>query len=177
MSLMDLPPPVPLGQPYPNFPPAPLAQATQDADHLRLLSVLHYIFGGAIAFFSSLALIHIVIGLTFISHFQSLDQAGPRSPGISPEAFPGALFGYLFVGIGTFALLTGWTIGGLAIYSGRCIKARRKRVFSLIVAGVECLAFPFGTALGIFAFTVLGRPSVIALYPPSESPSGQPTPA
>lgn len=61
-------------------------------------------------------------------------------------------------------LLLGWTTGALVIVSGRSIKRRRRRVFSLIVAGLSCLFFPFGTALGVFTFIVLLRPSVERLY-------------
>jgi hypothetical protein len=57
-------------------------------------------------------------------------------------------------------------LGILTIVSGRLISLRRRRTFSLVVAGINCASFPFGTVLGVFTFIVLARPSVRALYPP-----------
>jgi hypothetical protein len=34
----------------------------------------------------------------------------------------------------------------------------------MVIAGINCLSFPFGTALGIFTLIVLSRESVQALY-------------
>jgi len=34
----------------------------------------------------------------------------------------------------------------------------------MIVAGLGCLAVPYGTLLGVFTFVVLGRPSVVRLF-------------
>jgi hypothetical protein len=41
---------------------------------------------------------------------------------------------------------------------------RRGRIFSLIVAGLNCLCFPFGTVLGVFTFVILLRDSVVEVY-------------
>ena len=91
----------------------------------------------------------------------SPDRANrPRLP--QPE-FPKAI-GFLFVFIGAALVLIGWTVGGLTIYVGRCLQRRRHRTFTLIMAGINCLHIPFGTALGVFTFIVLQRPSVAALY-------------
>ncbi len=40
------------------------------------------------------------------------------------------------------------------------MRKRKHRIFSFVVAGVNCLQFPFGTALGIFTFIVLSRVGV-----------------
>jgi len=37
-------------------------------------------------------------------------------------------------------------------------------MFSLIIAGINCVQFPFGTVLGVFTFVVLLRDSVRELY-------------
>ena len=81
--------------------------------------------------------------------------------------------GFLFVGIGTVVVLLGWTIGGLTIYAGRCLQRRRHRTFTFVMAGINCLHVPFGTALGVFTIIVLQRPSVAALYAASQH-VGQP---
>jgi hypothetical protein len=50
------------------------------------------------------------------------------------------------------------------LLSGLWIRARRNRVFSLVVAGINCFQVPLGTALGIFTIIVLMRDSVRELY-------------
>jgi hypothetical protein len=69
-------------------------------------------------------------------------------------------FKWFYPFMGSIILLGG--IGNL--FSGFFIRARRHRIFSLIVAGVDCLQFPFGTVLGIFTFVVLLRDSVREVY-------------
>src|SRR4051812_40953640 len=54
--------------------------------------------------------------------------------------------------------------GELILYSRICIKERKHRTFSLVMAVVNCLCIPFGTALGVFTLIILQRPSVKALY-------------
>ena len=52
----------------------------------------------------------------------------------------------------------------LNLLSGIFIRKRKHHVFSLIVAGFNCLHFPLGTALGVFTFVVLLRDSVQNMY-------------
>lgn len=132
--------------------------SAQDEEHLRLLVLFHYIVGGIIAALSSVFLVHVVIGLTMIFH----PSAFPSSPGSPP--MPGD-FGYLFVAMGSVAVLGGWTLAGLNIFAGRCLRDRKRYVLVLVVAGIDCLlAMPLGTVLGVFTFIVLTRPAVRALF-------------
>ena len=50
------------------------------------------------------------------------------------------------------------------ILSGIFLRQRRHRMFSLVVAGLNCLQIPFGTALGVFTLIVLLRESVRQSY-------------
>jgi len=52
------------------------------------------------------------------------------------------------------------------LLSGLFLRARRHRTFSMVVAAINCLHIPIGTALGVFTFIVLGRQSVRKLYQP-----------
>ncbi len=70
----------------------------------------------------------------------------------------------MFIGIGSCGVTWGWVTGILTIISGRRIAKQRSRVFSLVMAGVNCLSIPIGTTLGVFTFIVLLRPSVQAMY-------------
>ena len=52
----------------------------------------------------------------------------------------------------------------LLAYSGVCIRKRRHRTLSVIMACLSCVNIPLGTALGVFTLVVLSRPSVKAMY-------------
>jgi len=141
--------------------PSPISnpQEIKDEEHLKLLSIFHYVVGGITMAFSCIFLIHVGMGISLLTH-PEVWNAGKNQP--PPPAF----LGYLFTVIGSVVVLTGWTIGALSIYSGRCIKHRSQRVFSLVMAGINCAFFPFGTVLGVFTFLVLMRDSVKQMYSP-----------
>jgi hypothetical protein len=128
-----------------------------DNEHLKLLSIFHYIVGGLTVAFSSIFLIHVAMGISMV-----VDPA-MWNPGKGQPA-PPAFLGYFFaIFAGTFVLI-GWTIGGLTIFSGRCIKHRTRWLYSVVMAGINCAFFPFGTALGVFTLVVLLRDSVKEIY-------------
>jgi hypothetical protein len=146
-------------EPQPQPQPLPVAYASADpqfaidAGHIRTLAICHYIWGGLITLISCIFIFHIVMGAAIISG--ALNSAQNPPP---PQA------GWFFVGLGSCALMLGWAIGILNILSGRWMTQRRRRVFSLVMAGINCASFPFGTALGVFTFLVLLRPSVRASF-------------
>ncbi len=145
------------------------SQERVDQEHLGTLALCHYILGGVTALFSSLFIIHIVMGLT-IAHNPSAfyAPAPPPIPGQAPMPIgspfsPG--MGYLFAIMGTVAVLGGWTLGGLTAYAGRCLAARKNYIFLLIIAGINCaFVMPLGTLLGVFTIVVLTRPTVKVLF-------------
>jgi hypothetical protein len=87
--------------------------------------------------------------------------------------------GWFFIVFGGGFTLAGWILGILTIFSGRCLARQRRRAFSLVVAGLNCLAIPFGTILGIFTFIVLLRPTVAMRYvtQPATASASIPPPA
>ena len=103
------------------------------------------------------------------------DQAAPSSTpfrNFSPDTqalppqfgqFPPA-FGYMIAGMGAVMVLGGWTVGALNLWSGWSIRRRQGRIFSFVVAAVDCLFFPFGTVLGVFSLVVLSRSTVARMY-------------
>jgi hypothetical protein len=103
----------------------------------------------------SFGLIHVALGVSMLVNPASFS---------SGQAPPPAFVGWLFVLIGGGVVLLGWTIGALTIYSGVCMRRRRRHTFSVVMAAINCLSFPFGTALGVFTLIVLFRASVKAEY-------------
>jgi hypothetical protein len=122
---------------------------TPDVEHLRLLSIFHYIVGGLIGLIGCFPIIYAVFGLLVV--FGKVAQT------------PAAI-GYVLIGFGSVITFIMWTLGACLIFSGRCIARRRNYTFSIVVAALSCLHMPFGTILGIFTLIVLLRPSVKAMY-------------
>lgn len=141
--------------PPPIAPPANLPP--DDTEHLRLLSIFHYVVAGLLAVFSLFPIFHLAFGIFMLLSPESMEK-NPQ------DATMLRVMGGLFVAIAAMIMLTGLTMAALSAYSGRCLSLRRKYTFSLVMAGVLCLFMPFGTILGVFTIIVLTRPSVKTLY-------------
>ncbi len=142
-------------------------QESVNADNLQTLALCHFIMGGVIALFSCLFIFHIIMGAMMIHNPSAFTPAPSARPSPSiPTAlgFP-PIMGYLFLTLGIITVVSGWTLGGLTVYAGRCLKERKHYIFILIIAGCNCaFVMPLGTLLGAFTFVVLLRPAVKALF-------------
>lgn len=142
-------------------PPPPPAQApvtaTEDEEHLRLLTLFHYVLAGLLTLFSLFPIFHLGFGAAMLFLPEKFTQA---SGDAAMTRIMGAFFvcfALLFMGCGlALALSTAW--------SGRLISRRHHHTFSLVIAALLCFFMPFGTVLGVFTLIVLTRPSVKALY-------------
>jgi hypothetical protein len=139
-------------------PLAPLMrdQRKAEAEHLRLLEVFHFVFAGLST-----------LGIGFLALHYALMRAvifnpakGQSSKGMPPPEQIFAISIWVYVVFG--ALMIAAAVANLA--SGLFIRKRQHRLFSLIVAGINCAQIPFGTTLGVFTFVVLLRDSVRELY-------------
>lgn len=128
----------------------------RDEEHQGLLSIFHYVAGGICALFACFPDIHLLIGLAMVFSPQSMSS----NKGTPPPAF----LGWVFIGAAAIVILLGWVFAGLTVYAGRCIASRRRRTFCIVIAALNCMFFPFGTALGVFTILVLKRPSVTPLF-------------
>jgi hypothetical protein len=141
--------------------PPPTNQEIIDNEHLRVLSIAHYVLGGLHAALSCILIVHFIFGLVI--------AIAPHVFGNGPGQGPPTWFGIIMSAFAGCFMLLGWLFGGLTIYSGICLRKRKHRPFSLAVAVINCLSIPFGTALGIFTILVLSRASVKRLYEHSSS--------
>jgi len=128
---------------------------SKDEEHLRLLSVFHYIVGGLAALFACFPIIHLVLGLLIVFN--------PHLFGPAKDAPPPFLGWFLVIFAGMF-VLAGWIMAALIAWAGWCLQHRRRYLFCAVMAGVACLFLPFGTVLGVFTLIVLLRPTVKALF-------------
>ena len=165
-----LPTPPPL--PPPGYAPLWRDPRAIDAGHLRLLSIFHYVAAGLGFLVLGFLVLHYSIMNTVFANPQMWRQTGQNAPPFDPRAFFGLFkWFYLFMGI--------WTVAGMGlnVVSGWCIARRKARIFSLVVAAINCLKLPFGTVLGVFTLIVLSRPSVQQAYEETPPTAAPPAPA
>lgn len=128
----------------------------RDEEHLKLLSVFHYVVGGLAGFFAFFPIIHLLIGIVML--------AGGFEEAATDEDFPHILFGLVFVIIPGLIMLCGWTLAICLIVAGRFLAKRKHYMFCFVIAAISCIFMPFGTVLGVFTIIVLARPSVKELF-------------
>jgi hypothetical protein len=127
----------------------------QDLEHLRLLSIFHYVVAAMVALFSLFPVIHLVLGIAMLT------GQFPETPG---KEEPFGFMGWFFVLFASIWIVCGLTFAVCLFLAGRYLSQRRRYLFCLIVAGLACTFMPFGTVLGVFTILVLVRPSVKELF-------------
>ena len=122
--------------------------------HLSTLSVLHYVYG-VIVCLCGFALLILVFAGSFLNSDWFAQQGGEVPP----------------MWLGSILHILGWVLfilvevqGILNLISAGKIDKRKGRTFSQVVAALNCLNIPFGIALGIFTFVVLGDKEVRGEY-------------
>jgi hypothetical protein len=126
----------------------------KDQEHIRLLSIFHYIMAGLLALGASIPIIHLIIGILFVSGVLEDSNAQAATQFI----------GWMFIAIGATIIVIGWAIATCTFYAGRCLARKINYTFCLVVAGINCLFMPMGTILGIFTIVVLMRPGVKEMF-------------
>jgi len=123
-------------------------------DHVRLLSIFHYVVAGLT-----------LLGLAFVAaHYWLMRsmmsmpsmQAQPNPP---PQEFM-AMFFWMYVVFGV-VLIAGGILNFLA---ARNLRRHRARTFCMVVAGLNCLQMPLGTVLGVFTLVTLAGDSARRLF-------------
>ncbi|MGA8021801.1 MAG: hypothetical protein WCC18_10260 [Candidatus Acidiferrales bacterium] len=130
-----------------------------DEEHLKLLAIGYWVAGGMAAFFSLFGMFYICMGAILAVSFAKFPVAAAE-----PNQQPPAFVGWFFVGIGLAIFLAAATLAVMRFWTAVSLKRRKSRIFCLVVAGLSCLEFPYGTTLGIFTFMVLSSPSVMQLF-------------
>lgn len=155
------PPEAPRGG-QPPFIPRPPDVAYRDAEHLRLLSIFHYVLAGIIALFACIPLIYVALGMGMLLSPEAFADGGEPAP---------AFMGWMFVVMGAVFVLGGWAMAFATFKAAQYLKRRQRHTFCLVVAGLMCLFMPLGTVLGVFTLVTLSRESVRALFQPAPQPT------
>ena len=125
---------------------------SEDAKHLDLLAVFHYIGGGLTALFACFPLIHVALGTMMMSGKLNGTEPAARAVGL------------IFVIIGSVFVLCGWGLAAAIAIAGRKLQTRKSRTYCLVVGALECMLMPLGTVLGVFTLIILMKDSVKALF-------------
>lgn len=122
-----------------------------DDEHLRLLRIGYFISAAQTALFIPMGLFYAGMGVLF-SVMPS--TAGTASAPTPPE------MSWIFAGFGGGIALLASIATALKLVTAVRIKARRSRVLCLVSAVLCFIEIPYGTALGLMTFIVLGRTGV-----------------
>ncbi len=129
----------------------------QDLQNLRLLSIFHYVLAGIIALFACIPFIHLILGIIFLVMPESFCNG-------DCEDVPPPFVGWIFIGIGTLAIVMGWALAIAVGIAGRFLSQRRRLKYCMVVAGLSCLFMPLGTVLGVFTLIQLSKPHMAELF-------------
>ncbi|MBL8850929.1 MAG: hypothetical protein JNG89_14720 [Planctomycetaceae bacterium] len=147
----------------PAQPASAPAASSQDAEHLKLLAIFHFVYAGLIALGGCCGGVYFVMGVMM--------ALGQMNGNDRPEDTE--MIGRVMSSVSALAIVIIWSIAILVAVAGRRILQRRNRNYCIVLAGLMCLNVPVGTALGVFTLYVLVRPSVKALFDlpePAEGP-------
>lgn len=137
-------------------------QRQKDAEHLKLLSIFHFILAGISLVMIAFLTLHYFMMSTVFSDPGIWGGQGDKGSGPPPEIF--FEFLQLFVWVYLFMGLVALCYCVANVLSDVFLLQRKYRMFSIVVAVLNCIRMPFGTALGAFTLVVLLRESVQEAY-------------
>ena len=124
----------------------------KDIKQLRILSVMHYVLATPlIVGFTPLS----ILGFYLIRHFIA-NVGNPDYVANSSEA----LTSWVDVIMLSSLLILSWVWVVCLILAGIKLCKKKSRTFCQIIAGITCISFPIGTALGVFSLITLSKESV-----------------
>ena len=82
----------------------------QDEEHLRLLSIFHYVVGGITGLFACFPFIHLAVGLALVT---GIFPVRPGQEGMD------VIGGWTFICVASFLILLGWPLAVAILVAGR----------------------------------------------------------
>ncbi len=138
-------------------PPVSERQQIVDDEHIKLLSIFHFVIAGLAFCGIAFLILHYFMMSTVFSN-PDIWKSQKDAPPLPKDLLKAFVWFYIFLG-----LIFG-VAGTLNCLSGLFLHKRRHRIFSIVVGGLNCLQIPFGTLLGVFTILVLSRNSVREKY-------------
>jgi len=153
---------IPIEQP-PPLPPPGWQDAKRDAEHIKLLSIFHYVFAGLSVVGGLFFALYIVFAVFMMRSFAGAAAAG-GPPGSAPPQAMMEMMGMAYAVMGVVGGLVSLGMGVGSFLAAKGLAERRRRTLIYVVSAFQCLCMPLGTALGIFTIIVLERASVRLLF-------------
>lgn len=156
-DVVPVPPPPSRVPPASPDVPASGRQQIIDDEHIKLLAIFHFVIAGLALLGIAFLIAHYCLMRMMFSNpdFWKVQNNAPPLP---KDFFKVFIWFYLF-----FGCILG-VAGLLNLLSGLFLRRKKYRIFSMVVAGLNCLQIPFGTVLGVFTIVVLTRNSVCQRY-------------
>lgn len=132
----------------------------QHDEHLRLISIFHYVVAALASLFALFPVIHLVIGIAMLT--------GGLAKGSDDEGL--RWVGGFFVTFASVWIVMGLSFAICLVLAGRNIARRTRYTFCLVMAGLECVFVPFGTVLGVFSLILLTKDEVKARFDRGATP-------
>lgn len=172
------PPPPPIPQPI--SPQVSYQPVDQTEEHIRLLTVFHYVLAGLLFVCSFLPIFHLGMGIFFLVGDFSPEFSGDVNGDGVDEVISGGeqmpkemqrFMGLMFTIFPALFMLGLATLAVFTLVAGRKLAKRESHTFCMVIAGILCAFAPLGTVLGIFTIIVLMRPQARVLFGLEPSPS------
>jgi uncharacterized BrkB/YihY/UPF0761 family membrane protein len=135
---------------------------SRDEDHLRLLSIFHYVLAGLSCLLALLPILYVGMGALMLRapHEGAEEEMDTRT------------IGWVIIAAGAVLAAVFLTLASCLAMAGRCLARRSRYLFCLVMAAVACLFIPLGTALGVCTIAVLQRDTVRRAFDPSPRAAG-----
>lgn len=131
-------------------------QTVKDLEHIKLLSIFHYVLAGLMYFVGCSPIIHFILGICFLT--------GIIPPNHPEEETAMTVMGCAFLFFSTLLTAGAWTLATLVLTSGRKLSRRISYKYCFVIACIMCIFMPMGTILGVFTIITLNRQSVKVLF-------------
>ena len=137
-------------------------------EHLKILSICHYVYAGLATCGSALGLIYIAMGqlIASVPKWKPTIEQDPPPPEVL------RMFQWMFGIFGGCMMVGALGIAALCFFSARAMSARRNRTLSLVAGGVVCVTGLFGVVLGVFTLVLLLGREAKELYDEAERGAG-----
>ena len=140
-------------------------QAVIDDEHLKLLSLGYMVSAAGTLITSIFSLLYVVAGMIVVGvlsrHPEVTTGVGVQTP---------AFIGWIIEGVGIGLFFVTLALAAAKFRAAICIKRRKSRTFCMVMAGISCIAIPYGTILGVLTFMVFSRPSVMRQFQSGVAP-------
>jgi hypothetical protein len=134
--------------------------AMRDNEHIKLLTIFHYVMSGLYTLGACLSSLYVLMAFFFM-RIPMTPPPGSGRTGPTPQDLKMLeMMSWMWGIMGGIGGLISISMAIASFMSGKYLSSRTRPTFIFIVACIQCIAFPMGTALGIFTILVLQRPSV-----------------